>query len=158
MIQTLLRLVAGVSLAAVMLVPGLARADALDDGVRRVGMQLQCPVCEGESVADSSSGLAGDMRSVIRTKLLAGEPDQQILDEFVGSYGDSILSEPPKRGVSLGVWLGPLIGVVFGVLVVGTLLSTWRRMPARPAVATAGASLDPDVADELHRFRDELGR
>ena len=59
-------------------VPLAAHADALDDGVRRIALQLQCPVCEGETVADSPSGLAADMRSVIRTKLAAGEPDQQI--------------------------------------------------------------------------------
>src|SRR3954470_15511059 len=95
----------------VLMLPAVGHADALDDGVRRVALQLQCPVCEGETVADSPSGLAGDMRSVIRTKLVAGESDQQILDEFVDSYGDSILTEPPKRGISLGVWVGPVIGV-----------------------------------------------
>ncbi len=150
------RLIAGVGLLALMLLPALARADAVDDGVRRVALQLQCPVCEGENVADSPSGLAGDMRSVIRTKVIAGEPDQQILDDFVGSYGDGILTEPPKRGISLGVWLGPVIGVMFGALVVGMLLSTWRRMPGRAAVTAP--SLDPDVAEEFRRFREELGR
>ena len=53
------------------LAPFVARADALDDGARRIGLQLQCPVCEGETVADSPSGLATDMRSVIRAKLTA---------------------------------------------------------------------------------------
>jgi cytochrome c-type biogenesis protein CcmH len=63
------------------------------------------------------------MRSVIRTKLSAGESDQQILDEFVASYGDSILTEPPKRGTSLGVWAGPIVGMIL----VGVLLWSWRR-------------------------------
>ena len=124
-----MRLLFGMMLLVMALAPFVARADALDDGVRRIGLQLQCPVCEGETVADSPSGLATDMRSVIRAKLTAGEPDQQILDEFVASYGDSILTEPPKRGISLGVWIGPLIGVAFGVLIVGVLLKSWRRTP-----------------------------
>jgi cytochrome c-type biogenesis protein CcmH len=153
-----LRVVSVLALLALLLLPTLARADALDEGVRRVALQLQCPVCEGETVADSPSGLAGDMRAVIRTKLAAGEPDQQIIDEFVGSYGDGILTEPPKRGISLGVWLGPLIGVALGALLVGMLMATWRRVPGRPKPATAGAALDPDAAEEFHRFRDELGR
>jgi cytochrome c-type biogenesis protein CcmH len=149
-----LRVAAALGLIALMLLPALAHADALDDGVRRLALQLQCPVCEGETVADSPSGLAGDMRSVIRTKLTAGESDQQILDEFVASYGDGILTEPPKRGISLGVWLGPLIGVTLGALLVGLLFSTWRR----PARATAATGLDADAAEELQRFRQELGR
>ena len=137
-----LRVVAALpGLIALTLLPALARADALDEGVRRVALQLQCPVCEGENVADSPSGLAGDMRAVIRTKITAGEPDQQILDEFVASYGDGILTEPPKRGISLGVWLGPVIGVVLGAVLVGMLLSTWRRMPGPPCAAPAGRGL-----------------
>jgi cytochrome c-type biogenesis protein CcmH len=136
--------------------PVAAHADALDDGVRRIALQLQCPVCEGQNAADSPSGLATDMRRVIRTKLAAGESDQQILDEFVASYGDSILTEPPKRGISLGVWLGPALGVTLGALVLVVLLRTWRRSPGfKPAPA---ASVDSDVADEFHRFREEFGR
>jgi cytochrome c-type biogenesis protein CcmH len=154
-------MLAAAALLVVIALPVLAHADPLDDGVRRVALQLQCPVCEGETVADSPSGLAGDMRSVIRTKLAAGEPDQQILDEFVASYGDSILTEPPKRGVSLGVWVGPIIGVVFGALILGLLLSNWRRSPGgRTTVPAAadGPGIDSDVADEYHRFREEYGR
>jgi len=152
------RVFAALGLIALMLLPSLARAESLDDSVRRVALQLQCPVCEGETVADSPSGLAGDMRSVIRTKIIAGEPDQQILDEFVASYGDGILTEPPKRGISLGVWLGPVIGVALGALLVGMLLSTWRRLPGRPGRATAAVAFDPDATEEFHRFREELGR
>jgi cytochrome c-type biogenesis protein CcmH len=134
----------------------VVHADAVDDSVRRIALQLQCPVCEGQNAADSPSGLATDMRRVIRTKLAAGESDQQILDEFVASYGDSILSEPPKHGISLGVWLGPALGVALGALVLGVLLRTWRRTPGfRPAPE---AAVDPDVADEFHRFREEFGR
>jgi cytochrome c-type biogenesis protein CcmH len=153
----LLRALSASVLLAFMALPALAHADALDDGVRRVALQLQCPVCEGETVADSPSGLAGDMRSVIRTRLAAGESDQQILDEFVASYGDSILTEPPKRGISLGVWVGPVIGVVFGVLILGVLLSNWRRPPT-PRASVAGPGVDSDVAAEYQRFREEYGR
>ncbi|MBV9579819.1 MAG: cytochrome c-type biogenesis protein CcmH [Chloroflexi bacterium] len=149
------RLLSALLLLALALVPTLAHADALDDAVRRVALQLQCPVCEGETVADSPSGLAADMRAVIRTKLAAGESDQQILNEFVASYGDSILTEPPKHGISLGVWIGPLIGVAIGVLILAVLLKTWRR-----GASTSASSLqvDSDVADEFHRFRNEYGR
>jgi cytochrome c-type biogenesis protein CcmH len=154
--RRLLGLFAAWCLLASIGVPVVARADALDDGTRRIALQLQCPVCEGQNAADSPSGLATDMRRVIRTKLAAGEPDQQIIDEFVASYGDSILTEPPKRGISLGVWLGPTLGVALGALVLGVLLRTWRRSPSfKPATPT---SVDPDVADEFHRFREEFGR
>lgn len=153
--RKLVRLLAGLALVVLMAAPSLVRADALDDSVRRVALQLQCPVCEGESVADSPSGLASDMKGVIRAKLIAGESDQQILDEFVASYGDSILTEPPKRGISLGVWVGPIIGVAIGVALVTLLLRTWRHPPLQPA---GDAPVDPEVADEFQHFREEFGR
>src|ERR1700682_4986333 len=154
-----LRIAAVLAAVVLLTVPALSHADVLDDGVRRVAMQLQCPVCEGENAADSPSGLAADMRAVIRTRLIADEGDQQILDEFVASYGDSILTEPPKRGISLGVWLGPTIGVVLGAVVLGLLLRTWRRTPSPGTAATSsGTAPDPEVTDEYHRFREEFGR
>jgi len=141
-----------------MMLPAIGRADVLDDGVRRVALQLQCPVCEGETAADSPSGLAADMRALIRTRLAAGVADQQILDEFVASYGDSILTEPPKRGISLGVWLGPTIGVMLGAVVLGLLLRSWRRTAIGGTGTEAAAALDPEVTDEYRRFREEFGR
>src|SRR5216683_908506 len=142
----------------VLMLPAIGHADALDDGVRRVALQLQCPVCEGETAADSPSGLAKDMRALIRTRLAAGASDQQVLDEFVASYGDSILTEPPKRGISLGVWLGPTIGVILGAVLLALLLRSWRRTAIGGSATVAGAALDPEVTDEYHRFREEFGR
>jgi cytochrome c-type biogenesis protein CcmH len=141
-------------LGALLAVPLVARADAQDDAVRRIALQLQCPVCEGETVADSPSGLASDMRGVIRQKVAAGESDQQILDDFVASYGDGILTEPPKRGISLGVWVGPVIGVALGCALLVTVLRTWRRAPAAGSATTPA---EPEVAAELARFREEFG-
>ncbi len=154
----------GIRLAAVLvtfvllMLPSIGRADALDDGVRRVALQLQCPVCAGETAADSPSGLAADMRALIRTRLAAGVADQQILDEFVASYGDSILTEPPKRGISLGVWLGPTIGVMLGAVLLAVLLRSWRRAAIGGTGTEAAAALDPEVTDEYRRFREEFGR
>jgi cytochrome c-type biogenesis protein CcmH len=122
--------------------------------VRRIGLQLQCPVCEGQTVAESNSGLAQDMRGVIRDRVEAGESDQQILDGFVGSYGDGILTEPPKRGVGLGVWLGAVFGIALGAVLLAFIVAGWRRASDR---ASAESRVDADVAEEFGRFRKEFG-
>ena len=136
--------------------PSLAAAAPEDDAVRRVALQLQCPVCEGESVADSTAGLARDMRTVIRARQAAGESDQQILAEFAAAYGDGILAEPPKRGIGLGVWVGPLVALAAGTVLLGALARRWRRR-ATPGTPATPLQLDPRVAGELQRFRTEVG-
>ena len=52
----------------VSLLPALAHADPLDDGVRRVACSCNARCAKAQNVADSPSGLAGDMRAVIRTR------------------------------------------------------------------------------------------
>ena len=152
----LARLLMALLLMALAVTP--AFADPADDAVRRVALQLQCPVCEGQTVADSNSGLARDMRALIRQKQAAGESDQQILDEFVAAYGDGILTEPPKRGIGLGVWVGPVIGLTLGVAILAALVSQWRRRSQPVPAPIATADVDTAVADELRRFREEYGR
>jgi cytochrome c-type biogenesis protein CcmH len=158
------------SLALLLLaVVQVAHADPVDDATRRIGKQLQCPICAGATVADSPSDLAGQMRGVIRSKVQAGESDQQIIDYFVERYGDGVLVEPPRRGISLFVWLAPLIMLLAGALVLWRLLRGWLRPRWAPATATGilpdtvhrnGTAHAPDAtpATPVDRARAELDR
>lgn len=122
--------VGGVVLALVALCSvfgGVAVADTLDDETRRIAKQLQCPVCEGVSVADSPSELAGQMRGVIRRKLEQGEGEGEIVVYFVDRYGDGVLVEPPRRGLALAVWLGPLAVLIGGAVLLARVLRSWSR-------------------------------
>ena len=119
-----------------------ARADRIDDETRRIAKQLQCPVCSGAAVSDSPSELAGQMRNVIRTKLEAGENEQQIVAYFVERYGDSVLIEPPRRGIGLAVWLAPIGVLVAGAILLWRILKTWIR----PRPATSLAAIGPQDA------------
>lgn len=153
-----LPLLLGLAFLLLSVVPAsLAAADDLDNAVHRVASQLECPICQGETVADSPSGLAQDMRGVIRTRLQAGESDQQILQEFVASYGDSILTNPPKHGPALGVWMGPVLGLAAGMAILAAVGLQWRRVRRAPARPVRLVESDPAVMDELRRVREALG-
>lgn len=117
----------------------------LDQRAYDVGSQLQCPVCNGESVADSSSQVAADMRAVILQKLAAGESEQQVLQYFHDHYGDTILERPPMQGFALIIWLGPVIVLLAGLVILRTVARQWSA--AKQAVA--GESGTPEDADDL---------
>jgi cytochrome c-type biogenesis protein CcmH len=122
---------------------GSAFADAVDDRTRQIAKRLQCPVCEGVSVADSTSELASEMRTVIRRKLEQGESETQILEYFVARYGDGILVEPPRRGFSLIVWLGPMLALAVGGVLLGLVLRAWSR-PRWATAATTRTEVDSE--------------
>ncbi len=90
-------------------------AQTLDDRVYGVARHLMCPVCAGQTVAESDSSLAREMRAIIRQKLLAGATAEEILGYFVSQFGESVLAEPPRRGIGLLLYLGPLLALILGL-------------------------------------------
>lgn len=141
-------------------------ADPLDDRVRTIAKELRCPVCEGETVADSNSPVSVQMRGIIRHKLEAGESREQILAYFAASYGEGVLAAPPPRGFTLGVWVAPVLALVAGLMIVGAVLRGWYRgggpvAEAPVAVAPSAAiesAEDERLERELERFRRQGAR
>lgn len=105
--------------------------------------QLACPICQGETVAVSPSVLAIEMRHIIQQQIQEGWTDAQIRQYFVARYGPSILLNPPKHGITLGIWLVPL--VVFGVSLVGIgfAVMRWVRAPELNDPDALMAEMDP---------------
>src|SRR6266704_4799894 len=114
---------------------------AIDQRVQAVGAQLKCPVCQGESVADSQSQLAQQMRGVIRQQLLAGKSEQEVIQYFQASYGDQIVWSPPWQGFSLLAWLVPIALLLAGIVLLFFVLRDWRALA--PGSSTAA---DPELA------------
>ena len=76
---------------------------------QRIDRSLMCPVCPAETLAQSQSELAKQMKSVIREQLSDGKTDQEIINYFVLRYGEEVLSSPPKAGSNLVAWITPVI-------------------------------------------------
>lgn len=132
--------------------PGVAAQDVYSEKTLEIARKLQCPVCAGQSVADSGSQLAGQMRDIIEQKVQAGESEAQILDFFVARYGDSILAEPPKSGFSLGLWWMPVVVVVLGAIVVTLFVRERTRMaPESSLVASGGRDADDEELEAIAR-------
>src|SRR5438309_7699803 len=113
----------------------------LDQRVQAIGAQLKCPVCQGESVADSQSQLAQQMRGVIRQQLQAGKSEQEVIQYFRSSYGDQIVWSPPWQGFSLLAWLVPIGLLLAGIILLFFVLRDWRALA--PASSTAA---EPELA------------
>lgn len=109
---------------------------ALDHHVQLIADELRCLVCQGQTVADSNSSLAADMRAKIREKLKQGWSDRQIHEFFIARYGDFVLYRPPLEASTWALWFGPPALLAFAL----TGLIVYLRQRARrvaPAALTA---------------------
>jgi len=122
----------------------------LSPQVFEIAKKLRCPVCRGESAAESSAGVTEEMRRQIAEMLAEGKSEDEIIQYFVDRYTEWILYEPPKRGLGLVVWLAPVIGLgIFGFGLYSYLRAASRRAAALEGVseedlARAEAELDQE--------------
>lgn len=79
--------------------------------------QIRCLVCQGQSIADSDSSLAGDMRALVRERIAAGETPQAIRTWLIARYGDYITYDPPLSAATWPLWLAPIALLVAGGLI-----------------------------------------
>ena len=103
------------------------------DRVEALASELRCPVCQGESIADSAAELARDYRQLIADEVAAGSTDVEITELFVARYGDWVLLDPPVRGRTLLLWVLPVVALVVGIVAIAT-----RKRPG-PTSPDAGA-------------------
>jgi cytochrome c-type biogenesis protein CcmH/NrfF len=125
-----------------------------------ISNKLNCPVCEGQSVRDSNSQLARDMRRTVQELLDAGYTEDEVYDYFVDRYGVGILREPPKSGFFMTLWWAPVIGIAIGALVLGTFL-TQRKKPGNANKSSsdsdaADTSSDDDLSEYEQRVLQDL--
>jgi cytochrome c-type biogenesis protein CcmH len=117
--------VAVIGVLALALILLTSTRPATVDRVEQIGTRIKCPVCQGESIANSPSQMAEDMMDLVSERVAAGVPDQQIVDELLGSYTGAVLLDPPASGNTLVLWLAPLVALALGVAVI----LWWRRHP-----------------------------
>ncbi len=116
----------GLVLSLALLIAFQVNADTLEDQIADISGELMCPVCEGQSVAESNAQLARDMRAIIKTKLLEGNTKEEIIDYFISSYGETILASPPPRGFSAILWLLPVLSVLIGGAIILRTVYSYR--------------------------------
>lgn len=104
-----------------------AADSALDARTTAVASTLRCPVCQGESIQDSPSDLAKQMRAVVRDKLRSGNTPDEVKAYFVSKYGEWILLEPTMTGLNILLYLIPVLLVVGGLALVAVLVRRWTK-------------------------------
>jgi len=147
---TLLLLVAALIVASAWAQGGAA----FDARLQALEKELRCLVCQNQTLADSSAGLAEDLRREVRTLALSGKTDAEIKAFLVARYGDFVLYEPPVKATTWVLWFGPFALLAGGAFVWAMILRK-RRSPAGSAAPASDAEPRPDAMARARALLDD---
>ena len=85
---------------------------------RDISKNIRCMVCQNQSIDESNSHLAKDLRILIRNKIKEGNEDEEIYKFLTDRYGDFILLKPPFKFNTYALWLLPFIFLIIGFFVI----------------------------------------
>ena len=77
---------------------------------------IRCPVCQGQSIGGSNSGLAKDLREKVREMILDGRSDPEIYSYMVERYGDFVVYKPPVNTKTYLLWFAPLFILILSMI------------------------------------------
>ena len=121
---------------------GAQEADVMD-----VAQELACLCgsCPPRPLDECRCGYAGEQRNRIAKKLDSGMTKGQVIAGLVGEFGERIFVTPPKEGFNLMAWIMPIVGMVFGGVVVRTVLKGWQRKEASKTRGGSALSEEEDA-------------
>ncbi|MCL6331705.1 cytochrome c-type biogenesis protein CcmH [Pectobacterium carotovorum subsp. carotovorum] len=88
--------------------------DTQEQQFRELTMQLRCPKCQNNSIADSNSMIASDMRQKVYELMQQGQTKEQVVDYMVDRYGYFVTYEPPITPFTILLWLLPALFLAAG--------------------------------------------
>ena len=126
-------------MAALVLV-SLGRA-AFDDGpprstaeqVEAIAKTLKCPVCDGQSVADSDVAASRAIRVDIARLVEEGRSASEVRAAIASTYGEQVQLIPPASGFAGLVWILPVVALVVALAALAAAFARWRRTPDHAA-------------------------
>ncbi len=89
--------------------------------------QVWSPYCPGRLLIDCTTHQARELRADIRDRVEQGESNDEVLVWVRENYGEEALAEPDASGAGLIIWLGPLVLIAGGAIVLTVLLRRWSR-------------------------------
>jgi cytochrome c-type biogenesis protein CcmH len=99
-----------------------------------IASSFKCPVCQGQSVAQSKASTSKAIYEEIQRRVTAGESDATIRTYLVTRFGEEQLLRPETTGIGSIAWIAP---VVLVVIALGALARTFLRGRAAPVHVSA---------------------
>lgn len=125
-----------------------AQRDALEHKIHcQCGCNLDVFTCR---TTDFSCQVSPPMHHDVMALVAGGYSAQEIINAFVGVYGERVLMEPGRRGFDLTAWITPFVALGGGTALVVALVRRWRHPASEGApVTTLPVTATPDELSRL---------
>jgi cytochrome c-type biogenesis protein CcmH len=109
-----------------------------EERIEEISKRLACPVCDGESVFESSNASSTRIRTEIRRQVDDGTAtDDEIIAFITERFDGNLLLVPRATGIDALVWALPVAAGVCAVVGLGVAFRRWKL----------AATVEPDDAD-----------
>ena len=88
----------------------------ISDRVKKLTLELRCMTCQNQSVYDSDSEFASDIKVIVEEKFKDGLNEKEIKLFLTERYGEYILFRPYFNTKNILLWLFPFILLIFSLV------------------------------------------
>ena len=89
----------------------------IDNRLKKLTLELRCMTCQNQSIYDSDSEYAEDIKKIVKLKLKEGLSEKQIKKILTDRYGEYILLKPYFNTKNVLLWLFPFVLFIVSILV-----------------------------------------
>jgi cytochrome c-type biogenesis protein CcmH/NrfF len=127
--------------------------EALQKAAKELNDRIMCPICPGQTIAQSNNGTSAQMRDLVLKKLRQGETKEEILQYFESRYGERAMAKPNIKGLNLILWFLPFLFVALLIFLIYYLIQHWSK---RGPVETVTHIEEAKLAEYKERMEKEL--
>ena len=99
-----------------------------EERFQKITNELRCLVCQNQTIADSNSGLATDLRDQVAKQIIQGKSDEEIFMFMEERYGEFVLYNPPFSSANVLLWIGPFIVLFVAIIVMARTIKSHSKI------------------------------
>ena len=111
---------------------------------------LISPCCWAVTVYDLDHN--PEMEELINQFISQGKTKQEILEYYIGLYGERILAVPIAEGFNIMVWVTPILAGMIGITFLFFFLRTPNDIPSSVISAPSEVPFDDEIEKELQKM------
>ena len=93
-----------------------------------------------------------EMEELINQFISQGKTKQEILEYYIGLYGERILAVPIAEGFNIMVWVTPILAGMIGITFLFFFLRTPNDIPSSVISAPSEVPFDDEIEKELQKM------